>query len=132
MLIRRVVLVFPLLLSMSGVPLAYGQDLLSRFHPYVSVKEEYSDNLDLTPTNKKEDFFTTIQPGIAFNNMDKVSGVDLDYSFGAVFYGKNSNLNYVSHKGFLNAIRLPCSPTATQQTAVLAIVGVRAYLTSAE
>jgi hypothetical protein len=103
MLIRRVVLVFPLLLSMSGAPLAYGQDLLSRFHPYVSVKEEYSDNLDLTSTNKKEDYFTTIQPGIAFNNMDNVSGVDLDYSLGAVFYRKNSNLNYISHNASLNA-----------------------------
>jgi hypothetical protein len=77
--------------------------MFSKFHPYISVSEEYNDNLNLTPTNKKDDFITTVRPGIKFSNMDKMAGVDLDYSLGAVFYAKNSNLNYISHNGTLNA-----------------------------
>ena len=103
MILRRMVLAFPLLLCVNAASLAYGEELLSKFHPYISLKEEYSDNLNLTSTNKKEDFFTTVQPGIKFSNMDKQAGVDLDYSLGAVFYGKNNNLDYISHNASLNA-----------------------------
>jgi hypothetical protein len=88
---------------MNAAPCAQAAELLSKLHPYVSLKGEYSDNLNLTSTNKKEDFFTTVQPGIKFSNMDKMAGVDLDYSLGAVFYEKNSNLNYISHNASLNA-----------------------------
>ena len=103
MILRRMVLAFPLLLCVNAASLAYGEELLSKFHPYISLKEEYSDNLNLTSTNKKEDFFTTVQPGIKFSNMDKQAGVDLDYSLGAVFYVKNNNLDYISHNASLSA-----------------------------
>jgi hypothetical protein len=102
-MMQRVVLAFIGLLVMNAAPHAYGAELLSKFHPYVSLKEEYNDNLNLTSTNKKEDFITTVQPGIRFSNMDQRAGVDLDYALGAVFYGKNNNLNYLSHNASLNA-----------------------------
>ncbi|TRZ84450.1 hypothetical protein D4R89_13480 [bacterium] len=101
--LRRMILTFLWLSCMGAAPLAQAEELLSKFHPYISVKEEYSDNLNLTSTNKKEDFFTTVQPGIKFSNMDKMAGVDLDYSLGAVFYSKNSDLDYISHNASLNA-----------------------------
>ena len=91
------------LLVMNAAPYAFGAELLSKFHPYVSLKEEYNDNLNLSSTNKKDDFITTVQPGIRFSNMDKMAGVDMDYSIGAVFYEKSSNLNYISHNASLNA-----------------------------
>lgn len=101
--LRRMILTFLWLSCMSAAPLAQAEELLSKLHPYISVKEEYSDNLNLTSTNKKEDFITTVQPGIKFSNMDKMAGVDLDYSLGAVFYSKNSDLDYISHNASLNA-----------------------------
>ena len=103
MLLRRIIFTVLLLLGMNIATFAYGAELLTKFHPYISVKEEYSDNLNLTSTNKKEDFITTVQPGIKFSNMDKMSGVDFDYALGAIFYGKSSNLNYISHNASLNA-----------------------------
>jgi len=103
MILRRVVFAFFLLLCTSAVPFAFGAELLSRFHPYISLKEEYNDNLNLTSINKVDDYITTVQPGIKFSNMDKQAGVDLDYALGAVFYGKNSNLNYISHNASLDA-----------------------------
>jgi hypothetical protein len=115
MILRRMIFAFLLLLCMNAAPFVYGAELLSQLHPYVSpkgdsqlhpyvsLKEEYTDNLNLTSANKKEDFFTTVQPGIKFSNMDERSGVDLDYALGAVFYAKNSNLNYIGHNASLNA-----------------------------
>jgi hypothetical protein len=103
MILRRIVFAGLWLLVMNAAPLAQAAELLSKFHPYISLKEEYSDNLNLTSTNKKDDYITTVQPGIRFSNMDKMAGVDLDYALGAVFYGKNSNLNYISHNASLNA-----------------------------
>ena len=103
MTLRRVILAFLLLSCMNAAPLAQAAELLSRLHPYISLIEEYNDNMNLTPTNKIDDFITTVKPGIRFSNMDERAGVDLDYALGAVFYGKNSNLNYISHNASLNA-----------------------------
>lgn len=103
MILRRVIFTGLLVVIMNVPPYVSGADLISKINPYVSIKEEYSDNLNLKPTNRQSDFITTIQPGIKFSNMDKVSGIDLDYRLGAVFYEKKTNLNYISHNASLNA-----------------------------
>jgi hypothetical protein len=81
----------------------YATDILSQIHPYISVKGEYSDNLNLTNENQKKDFYTTISPGVKFSNMDAKSGIDLDASAGAVFYNDYTDLNYISANANLNA-----------------------------
>ena len=73
------------------------------FHPYISVQEEYNDNINLTSTNKQDDYITTITPGLRYTKMDAASGVNLDYNLGFVLYGKNSDLNYIRHNGSLEA-----------------------------
>jgi hypothetical protein len=102
MIPQRIVFTLLSFLFINATSYAYGAGLISRFHPIVSVKEEYSDNLNLTKTNKNEDYITTVQPGIRFSNMDDKAGVNLDYALGAVFYGKKTNLNYISHNASLD------------------------------
>ena len=77
-------------------PAAYGADWLSQIHPYISVKGEYSDNLNLTPDDQKRDFYTTVSPGVRFNNMTEKSGVDLNASAGYVFYSEYNDFNHVN------------------------------------
>jgi hypothetical protein len=103
MTMRRILSAVLWFLLMNAAPSAYGVDLLSQFHPYISLQEKYSDNLYLRSTNKKDDFITTVQPGIRFSNMEKTSGIDLDYRLGLVFYEDNTQSNYISHTGTLNA-----------------------------
>ena len=91
------------------IPEAYSADWLNQIHPYISVSGEYSDNLDLTKTNKKEDFMTTVRPGIKFNNMDSRSGVNLDASAGYVFYSRYNDLDYLSANVNLDAKYLSSS-----------------------
>jgi hypothetical protein len=81
-------------------------DFVSRFYPYLTVSEQYTDNVFLTSTNKVDDFLTVVSPGIRFSTVDSAnpqSGLDLNYILGLNFYAKNSDLNYISHTGEMNA-----------------------------
>ena len=78
MTLHRAILVVIMFLCILTAPYVYAADILKQIHPYISVKGEYSDNLNLTAENQKKDFYTTISPGIKFSNMDAKSGVHLD------------------------------------------------------
>ena len=95
-------------LFLAAVPsLAWADwvDVLRKFKPRLSVQEEYTSNVDLVRDNPREDFITTVSPGLAFRATDKPEaqyGLDLDYALGLVFYAHDSDKNYVSHAGTLN------------------------------
>lgn len=92
-------------------------DLFTYFQPYISVREEYNSNIDLTPTNERDDFITTISPGFRFSTLprgevtraeqaptaEKKFGMDLDFNAGFVFYADENDDNYTSLNGLLNA-----------------------------
>jgi hypothetical protein len=92
-------------------------DLFTYFQPYISAQEEYNSNIDLTPTNRREDYITTISPGFRFSTMprsevtraqqaptaERKFGMDLDVNAGFVFYAKEEDDNYTSLNGLLNA-----------------------------
>ncbi len=99
----RIIIAVLTMLCMSATYTAFGAGLSKQFQPYISLKEEYTDNLNLTSENELNDSITTIQPGLKFLNMDETSGIDLDYMIGLVYYRNNNDLNYVSHNGSLSA-----------------------------
>lgn len=103
MAVKRIFFVIISLLCLIWVLPIHAADLMKKFHPHISVVGEYNDNLYLTSTNEKDDYITTISPGIKFANMDNVSGIDFDYTLGAVFYGKESDKDYISHNAQLSA-----------------------------
>jgi hypothetical protein len=79
-------------------------DFLSKFHPYITVQEEYNDNIHLTNTNKIDDFITTVSPGLKFSALSEQHyGVDLDFRAGFVYYARDHDFNYFSPSGNLNA-----------------------------
>ena len=80
--------------------------------------QEYTDNLDLTANNRRQDWITTAGLGLRLSTLAGSSevlgkraapvptqpdGIDLDYMLGLVFYAKNAESNYVSHDGSVNA-----------------------------
>jgi len=107
MTLHRAMLVFIMFLCVLPASYVYAADIINQIHPNISVSTEYNDNINQTTNNnkdnKKDDFITTVLPGIKFSNMDAKSGIDLDASVGFVFYDKNPNLNYISGSGSLNA-----------------------------
>lgn len=92
-------------------------DFLAMFHPYLTIQEEYNDNIYLTPNKEKSDFITTISPGIRFSTSParattpgqireapaRPAGIDLDYRLGLVYYAREEENDFVSHEGNLNA-----------------------------
>src|SRR4030043_990927 len=92
-------------------------DLFSYFQPYISVQEEYNSNIDLTPTNRRDDYITTVSPGLKFSTLPRSEvtrahqaptaeqkfGMDLDFNAGFVFYAKEEDNNFTSLNGSLNA-----------------------------
>ena len=56
------------------------------FTPRISISEEYSDNINLDPSDEKDDFITTIIPGFSLDIDAKSSGMTLTYDAGYSFY----------------------------------------------
>lgn len=100
---KKMILISYLLFAcMPFIAYAAGPSAEPGFHPHISVQEEYNDNINLTATDETDDFITTVKPGLKYSNTDSVSGIDLDYTLGFVFYDSDSDKNYVSHNGSLD------------------------------
>lgn len=62
-------------------------------HPYLTVEEEYTDNLFLDSSNEQEDFITTIEPGISLLYKSRSVDISADYSLRYLSYQDNSDRN---------------------------------------
>ena len=61
--------------------------------PYVSVREEYSDNIFFSNTDEKDDFITTATAGLLYTLRSERVRARLDSSLDRLFYLDNSELN---------------------------------------
>src|SRR4030067_1559317 len=90
-----------------GTPLSGGAEpnnILSKVHPYITVQEEYNNNILLTNKNKIDDFITTVNAGLKFSALsEKTYGIDLGFAAGFVYYAEHHKFNYFSPSGTLNA-----------------------------
>ena len=68
--------------------------------PRLTLTEEYTDNLDLTPDNEKADWITTISPGISLEVASRTSGILIDYAPSKVIY--NSDNDTWRHSGLID------------------------------
>ena len=69
--------------------------------PRISLTESYTDNVDLSSTNKRSEFTTQISPGISItSNGGRLRG-SVDYSLTQVLYARNSEKNELQNS--LNA-----------------------------
>jgi hypothetical protein len=116
--LNKLVLGFIVLLTLWSPKVVHAEsgDLFTYFQPYISVQEEYNSNIDLAPTNRREDYITTVSPGLKFSTLprseatgarqtptaEQKSGIDLDFNAGFAFYAKEEDNNYTSLNGSLN------------------------------
>ena len=93
-------------------------DLFTHVQPYITMQEEYTSNVDLTPRNERDDFITTITPGLRVSTLKRSSttgefqtpassddpyGVYLDVQVPIVFYAQNTYDDYIGLLGNLDA-----------------------------
>ncbi len=55
------------MIGIPGIARADLGDILLTFHPYASVQEEYTNNLNLTPQNKQDALVTTVNAGLSYS-----------------------------------------------------------------
>jgi hypothetical protein len=67
--------------------------------PSISLREEYNDNIFLTPTDKEGDFITSIFPSINVSSETDFLKLSLDYGLDIKLYLHNSDQNETSLKG---------------------------------
>ncbi|BCR05287.1 hypothetical protein DESUT3_23560 [Desulfuromonas versatilis] len=60
------------------------------FKPYVSLREEYTDNLFLDPADESSDYITTVLPGLGLLFDSNYLNLDLDYGLKFQFYERNT------------------------------------------
>ena len=99
---HRIIFAVLTMLFVNVMSAAWAADFLSQLHPYITVKEEYNDNINLTHDNKKDDFITTVQPGLKYSNMRPAGGVELDANIGYVMYARETDYNYWNANGSLD------------------------------
>jgi len=106
-----------MLLCIPSIADAQLEDLFTYVQPYLSVQEEYNSNIDLTPRNERDDFITTVSPGLRISTLPRSPavgeekapsaeqrfGMNLDFRAGFVFYDDEDDNNYTSANGLLNA-----------------------------
>jgi hypothetical protein len=94
-LMRRSHSLIPLLLAflvLLGLPATSPAQTTERtFTPRISVDETYDDNIDLTHTNEKSDWITTVSPGFNLAVNTQHTKLNLDVSGGRSFYLDHSS-----------------------------------------
>jgi hypothetical protein len=71
------------------------------FTPSISIGELYDDNIDLTETNQRADWITTLSPGINLNLVSEKNNFSLNYSPSIVRYKNEDHNNTIRHSGAL-------------------------------
>jgi len=79
------------------------QTIPFRFQPYITAQEAYDSNIFLSTRNKTDDWITTVTPGIRISQQDAFTGILLDVNGGYNWYANNSDLDYWSALGNLEA-----------------------------
>lgn len=81
------------------------RNFLLKFHPYITVEEEYTTNIFLDPNSTKmSDWITTVTGGLRFSDVKPGRyGLDLDVGGGYNYYAHHDEFNYWSTLGRLHA-----------------------------
>ncbi len=108
---------FSIIVGTPTIVRAQLEDILSKFKANITVQEQYSNNINLSHTNKISDYITTISPELIFSTGPKSPvtgefrqtptaedrfGLNLDFLAGFNFYAKEHQDNYISLSGILN------------------------------
>lgn len=73
------------------------------FIPRLTLREEYSDNIDLTPDHQRSDWITSIAPGAFLEFLGKKYSFYIDYEPSLVMYNRYTEYDTWRHRGIVGA-----------------------------
>ena len=68
------------------------------FIPRITVSETYTDNINLSQNDEREEYITQINPGFNLDMDGNRFDATVDYQMQNLFYAKDSNLNQTFHQ----------------------------------
>ena len=87
----RIICMLLMVASLSHIQMAHSAQF--NFTPRASVEGEYTDNVNLTEDDKKDDFITTVSAGFTAQLLGKTSGAELSSDPSYVIYKDNTDDN---------------------------------------
>src|SRR5947207_13763369 len=91
----------PGILAALSAPTAYAGDWM--ITPRITAQEIYTDNVLLTPTNRRSDFITTIAPGLSIAGESPRLQAKFDYAPTLQRYLLTPDLNFIGQNLYANA-----------------------------
>jgi hypothetical protein len=88
---HRILIAIATILILSSPPLLFGAQVT--LIPSARIKWQYTDNLNLTESNKTSDYLTEISVGLTLAALWKTAGLTLTTRQGYVFYQDDTRLN---------------------------------------
>jgi hypothetical protein len=110
-------------LTGTGGPISLPAGQRFEIKPYIFASEQYTSNVYLTKDNKKDDWITSLGPGIRMALNDPGFGADLTGNFAYNWYANKTKNDYLSIDGNLG-LRYNPTPQLTFR--------VRDYITRSE
>jgi len=92
----KLLALFIIIVTFLMVGLAHAKWSLT---PRVYVEGMYDDNIFLTERNEKDDYITTISPGVNFSYEAPTGEINLDYEYRRSFYDDFPELDFSGHRG---------------------------------
>jgi len=89
-----------LLLASISLPASAGDWTIT---PRITAQEIYTDNVLLTPTNRRSDFITTIAPGLSIAGESPRLQAKVDYAPTLQLYALTPDLNFIGQNLYANA-----------------------------
>ena len=86
-------------LTGTGGPISLPAGQRYEIKPYIFATEQYTSNVYLTKNNQKDDWITTLGPGIRMAVNDPGFGADLTGNFGYNWYANKTKNDYWSIDG---------------------------------
>lgn len=74
----------------------------SEFKPYLAISEEFNDNIEEVPTNKRHEFITRVQPGASFRYLSPFWTWNGAYNFEYRNYARGSKGDEFNHNANLS------------------------------
>ena len=99
-----VILFLTTLFSVSILSLSWAE---LRITPSIGIREEYNDNIFLTPSDEEDDFITSVNPAINLTYNTGLLTLSLDYGLNLDFYMHNSEENKIRQFGRLESTISP-------------------------
>ena len=66
--------------------------------PRFLISEDYSDNIQLSPTNQRDDFITRVTPGISIRGQGRRVEMSVDYNLESLSYINEEELDNTNHQ----------------------------------